>query len=371
MAGKLPHLPAAWSTCSIDGSGLRILILKPSSLGDVIHAIPVLRLLRLRFPKAWIAWWVETSLGDLLRGDPDLDEVIPFDRAGLCTLSGVGGLIRSIRSMRRQRFDWVIDLQGLARSGLVAWAARGKLTVGVEDPREGASAFYDVRVSRPSWTTHAVDWYLEVLRVLGVPVHDRFQWLPKRGEPARSIEAAKRGLFESWICVHPGARWWNKRYPIEKFESAMKEVASQWPEVGFVILGGAGDMLMADRLCAVAPDRSLNLTGKTTLPEMVEWIRSCRVMLTNDTGPMHVAAAMKKPVVALFGPTSPYRTGPYRQEADVIQASLPCVPCMKSRCSRPLAIECLHSIPPEAPAERISACLSDLQPATAAGVHAF
>lgn len=330
-----------------------ILILKPSSLGDVVQAIPVLRLLRRRFPQAFIAWWVDASLVSLLEGDPDLNEVIPFNRAELRRWQGGRNFVRSVLKMRRRHFDWVIDLQGLLRSGAVGWVANGGLTIGVDDPREGASAFYDLSVRRPSATTHAVDWYLEVLKTLGVPVHRDFDWLPLRRDVAESVERKWPSGGRRWVCLQPGARWWNKRWPIEHFQGLMRELGAGNPQFGFAVLGGKDDRALGETLARVAPDRVVDLTGRTTLPEMIEWLRRCELMVTNDTGPMHAAAALGKPVVGVFGPTDPRRTGPYRQESLGLRLGLPCSPCLKQRCHHPRTMECLHGITPLAVASAV------------------
>jgi heptosyltransferase I len=124
-------------------------------------------------------------------------------------------------------------------------------------------------------------------------------------------------------------------------------LAARHPDCRFAILGGVEDVPLGDAIAKADPSRCLDLTGKLSLPEMVEWIRFGRLMVTNDTGPMHVAAALGKPIVALFGPTEPYRTGPYGQLANVFQLDLPCVPCMKSRCSISQTNQCLRSLRPE------------------------
>jgi len=114
----------------------------------------------------------------------------------------------------------------------------------------------------------------------------------------------------------------------------------------FAILGGPEDAELGAAIAHAAPQKCLDLTGQLSLPEMLEWIRLSELMITNDTGPMHVAAALRKPVVALFGPTNPRRTGPYGQFENVLQAKLPCVPCMRSWCANPQPLECLHSLTP-------------------------
>jgi len=323
---------------------LKVLILKPSSLGDVVQALPVLRLLKRHRPGAQVHWWIDRRLAPLLEGDPDLTELIPFARHHWRSLRCWPAAWRGLAWLRRQRYDWVVDLQALARSGVVAWLVRGRLTIGLEDLREGAATLYDVRVPRPSPATHAVDWYLAVLSRLAVPVHSDFTWLPPRPQIADRIAARWPSAGATWISVQPGARWSNKRWPVEFFAAVVERLADGHPELRFAVLGGGDDRALAEAVCAARPDRCLNLAGENSLLEMVEWIRRSRLTISNDTGPMHVAAALGKPVVALFGPTEPRRTGPYGQTDRVLQARLPCVPCLRSRCHHVRPLECLRLI---------------------------
>jgi len=343
---------------------LRILILKPSSLGDVVQALPVLRLLKRQFPVASVYWWVSTDLLPLLEGDPDLAGLFPFDRRGWGSLRVWRQTFASVRQMRRLEFDWIIDLQGLARSGIVAWLAKGQLTIGLDDAREGAPGFYDVAVPRPTPTTHAVDWYLQVLTVLGVPIDKPFDWLPPKSTVADRVSRQWPDLGSQWVALHPGARWPTKRWPVTAYAELVGRLAAQHPHRRFVLLGGAADVPLGAAITAQNPGCCLNLIGQTSLPEMVEWIRRSAVMVTNDTGPMHVAAALGGPVVALFGPTDPNRTGPYGQIDQVIRQPPPCAPCLRAVCYWPQPMECLTRITPETVAAIIEQRLALPMPAT-------
>jgi lipopolysaccharide heptosyltransferase I len=323
---------------------LKILILKPTSLGDVVQAIPVARLLKKHFPDAAIHWWIEKNLAPLLEGDPDLAGLVLFDRKRWGKPLHWGDIWRTARWMRAQRFDWVIDLQSLARSGALAWVANGGLTIGLDEAREGARGYYDIIVRRPSWNTHAVDWYLEVLKQLSVPASVAFEWLPPRSQFQADVQSKWPKDGHKRILIQPGARWENKRWPIENFEELIKRLAIQSPTATFAISGSREDAEAGDRLAQALPARTLDLTGKISLPELIEWIRASDLMITNDTGPMHIAAAIGKPVVALLGPTSPARTGPYGQQARVLQLPLACVPCMKPGCHNPIYLECLRAM---------------------------
>ena len=325
---------------------MKILILKPSSLGDVIHALPVLRLLKKAHPSSEIYWWLESSLVGLLQDDPDLAGIIPFERQRWANPLYWPEAWRSLQEIRAHHFDWVIDLQSLLRSGIVAWLANGEFTIGLDDPREGARAFYDITVPRPSYNTHAVDWYKSVLPWLKVSVDSEIDWIPARPGVAEAIQQKWEPDASPWIVLQPGARWKNKRWPAEHFVELVRQALNAFDNVKFVVLGSVADGPMGAAIADVSPSRCLNLTGATSLPEMVEWIRLSQCMVTNDTGPMHVAAALGKPVISLFGPTEPRRTGPYGQLANVNRLPLPCAPCMKSTCSWHEPLECLRGISP-------------------------
>ena len=337
---------------------MKILILKPSSLGDVIQALPVLRLLKLHFPGAEIFWWIDSALAPLIEGDPDLAGVVRFERKRWGKPRHWPEMLRSVRWLREQNFDLVIDLQCLARSGAFAWLARGKFLAGLDEVREGARGFYDLAVPRKSFHTHAVDWYLAVLPALGVPVHKNFQWLPERPEIAAAINSKFKTQNSKLILLQPGARWKNKRWPAEHFAGLVRALAGKFPAARFGILGDPGDRPLGEIISQAAPERCLNLCGATSLPEMIEWIRRCDLLITNDTGPMHVAAALGRPLVALFGPTEPRRTGPYGQLENVLRLDLPCSPCLKSDCAYEKTDECLRALSPATVLARVEKLLA-------------
>jgi len=330
---------------------LKILILKPSSLGDVIHALPVLRLLKRHFPKGEIYWWLDAALLPLLEKDPDLAGIIPFHRKRWAAPRHWPEIAASVRTMRQHRFDWAIDLQGLARSSFFAWLANAGLTVGLDNLREGsrdgARALYDLTPPRAPAHMHAVDRYLAVLPLLGVPVHRDFEWLPPRPEIAAQVEQNWHPAGTRWVALLPGGRWDNKRWPVPYWVHLVKLIR-QNPDVNFAILGSKIERALGETIAEAAPERCINLAGRTSLAEMIECIRLSQLVITNDTGPMHVAAALDRPVIALFGPTDPLSTGPYGQLGNVLQnKALPCVPCLTQKCYYRDPLACLHSITPQ------------------------
>jgi lipopolysaccharide heptosyltransferase I len=326
---------------------LKILILKPSSLGDVVQALPVLRLLKRHWPASEIHWWVDSRLAPVLEGDSDLAGVVRFERRRWASPAHWPEMLRSIHWLRKQSFDLVIDLQSLARSGAFAWLANGRLLIGLDEPREGARGFYDLIVQRPSFHTHAVDWYLSVLKTVNVPVHWSFDWLPERPAVAAEVKRKWQTGTTRWIVLQPGGRWPNKRWPVENYVELVRKLALAHPDFRFAVSGSEADRESGAAIAQADPQRCLDLTGKISLLEMVEWIRLSELVVSSDTGPMHVAAALGKPVVAIFGPTEPRRTGPYGQTGSAVQADLPCVPCLKPYCTYAKPIECLRAISPD------------------------
>lgn len=323
----------------------RILILKPSSLGDVVHALPLLAALRRSLPGAHVAWLVGTSFAPLLEGHPQIDEVIPFDRARF------GRLWRSPRvfldfwafviGLRRRRFDLVIDLQGLIRSGIMAWFSGARRRVGFADARELAWVFYTQRLRCPSGTLHAVDRIMTVAAALGLeprPIEFPLAVTSDEREAAarRLAEAAGRPV-RSFAAVLPGARWESKRWPVEKWSALVGRIESAG--LGPCVLLGAPDEREAARrivaACAAeAPDRAvpIDLTGRTSLRELTALLDLAARVVCSDSGPMHVAAALGKPIVAIFGPTDPKKTGPYGVPDPVAALALPCAPCLRRVC---------------------------------------
>ncbi|HXF10518.1 MAG TPA: glycosyltransferase family 9 protein, partial [Desulfuromonadaceae bacterium] len=236
----------------------------------------------------------------------------------------------------------------------------GKFLIGLDEVREGARGFYDVAVPRRSFHTHAVDWYLSVLPALDVPVHRDFQWIPARPKLAAMVRSKWKTETARWIVIQPGARWENKRWPAHHYAKLVQLLTKKFPDVRFAILGSAGDQPLGRTILEAEPTRCLNLCGEISLQEMTEWIRLSDLMITNDTGPMHVAAALGTPVVALFGPTEPRRTGPYGQLDHVVRIDLPCAPCLKPYCTWHNPVECLTAISPQMVFERAQKMLSQI-----------
>jgi heptosyltransferase-1 len=260
---------------------MRILIIKPSSLGDVIHALPTVNLIRRQFPDAHLTWLINAELSSLLKNCPVINDRIEFHRHESGTWWSL------LRRLRREHFDLVVDLQGLFRSGLFAFVTGAARRVGLSDSREGARWFYTEIV--PVRREHAVTRYLRVTGQTG-PI-----------EFPLGVGDRKR---ENLIALNPLARWESKIWGDEKFSALLDRL----PADRVVLIGSARER---DRIESINRGRARNLAGTLDLYELAELYRRCAVVITNDTGPMHLAAAVGTPVIALFGPTDPALVGPY------------------------------------------------------------
>jgi lipopolysaccharide heptosyltransferase II len=323
----------------------RVCLIKPSSLGDVVHALPVLSSLRQLWPHAHLAWVVNRGLRGLLDGHPDLDEVIPFDRSDVgLDPGGIASISRFLLGLRRRRFDLAVDLQGLLRSGVMAWATGAPVRVGLADSREGSTSFYTHRIKSPGPESHAVDRLLGVANAFGAEItHPRFRVSIGPDDRAWSRSALK-DLPRPLLAINVGARWVTKRWPPEHF-AAVARRAVQERGAGLVLVGAPEDRPLVDALkLALGSVDALDLCGGTTLPQLASLASEVEVFLSNDTGPLHLAAATGTKVVGVYTCTSPSRTGPYGPAAMVVQSCVWCAPSFVKTCPR---LECMAELTPE------------------------
>jgi heptosyltransferase-1 len=310
----------------------KILVVKPSSLGDIVHSLPFLHSIRKCFPGAKVHWVVAMDFQNLLDGHPMIDRLIVINKDQWKKLSSAGSTIREIRTLmgtlKKEAYDLVVDLQGLLRSGIITMATGSKMRLGFQEAREGGHHFYTHTV-KGGKGIHAVDRYLKVAGFLGCDVSEvRFPIL----ESPYSLP-----IEEDYAVLVPGARWKTKRWPPENFA----RLAAKLP-LKSVVVGGKSDTRIAKQIAESSTGKAVSLAGKTDLKELSSVIKGARFAVTNDSGPMHFAAAHGVPVFAIFGSTSPTTTGPYGKGHTIITSDAECAPCFKKRCGD---IKCLESIP--------------------------
>lgn len=320
----------------------RILIIKPSSPGDIIHALPVLHGLRRHLPKAHIAWLVATPFANLIDADPDLSEVIPFDRKRYGRLgrsfSITGEFLGFVKSLREREFDLVIDLQGLFRSGFLAMASGAPVRIGFAAGREMSWLFYSHKIpAGPTRDEHAAmkNYRIAPLLGFGEASMDFSIAITPEDRSAAGELLAESGIGESdpYAVLVPATRWETKCWPPDRYGQVAAALREQ-RGLRSILVGGASDHLFGTIAANASHNAAHNLCGRTTLRELAALIDRSAVVVTADSTPMHMAAAMNRPLVALFGPTNPARTGPYNRMNDVLKIDLECSPCYFKKLSQ-------------------------------------
>ena len=338
-----------------------ILIIKPSSLGDVVHALPVLAKLRGAFPGATISWLVGAQAAPLVESNPMLDRVFYFRRRVGGAFGTVGANLRLARRLAGESFDCVVDLQGLLRSALFAWATRAPQRVGLADAREGARLFY-TETAEVSGGMHAVDRYLRVGALLGfIADEPRFVLeVPDAAKEsaARVFTRGATALERPYIAFSPGARWPSKCWPAERFLESARLFLDRFGGTVFLV-GTVNEAGAASETIERGLGESVgNLVGRTSLAELVAFMAKVDLLVTPDTGVMHIADALGTRLVAVFGPTDPVLTGPYFQREHVVRAPDACgkAPCFARTCSH---MSCMRAVSAEEVFRRGAAILEE------------
>lgn len=332
----------------------RIGIVKPSALGDVVQTLPVLTAMRARWPQARIVWVVNRPFAGILDGHPDLDAVMFFDRRTSSWWERAKSLTGFVQVLRAEKFDLVFDLQGLLRSGLMAWFSGARRRVGFADAREGSKWLYTDVVPAMPWETPALERYWQMVRAWGggdaVPAA-KFGFRPLHHAWA---EAAWRHLPEPWIAVHPGAQWQTKRWPAAKYAEVLKRIQERF-DAGVALVGSGAERPICDEIAAALPGGVVNLAGETSLLQLAALLRRAKVMLSNDSGPMHLAAALGTRCVSLFTCTSPRRAGPHGPDHRVLATNVPCAASYFKTCP---TMHCMEDLT----VSRVAEALSDSLP---------
>lgn len=308
-----------------------------SSLGDVIHTLPFSAELRKLYPKARISWLVHPQFSGFLPDPPTIDSIIYFDKVAFNKM-GILQKIKFLRKFRQElhaeKFDLVIDMQGLFKSAIVAALTGCPNRIGYCEMREG-SGLVSRAICGSHSEDHVIERYLDVARYLGADIKEIEFPLPdltKEEQNVRKKLAEKRFDSHEYVVFVPGARWETKEWPPKHYA----ELADRITEDGtYVVLAGGPDEKGKAALieAAAETDKIIDLTGQTSLKELAAVIKGCKVFISGDTGPLHFAAALKKPLIAMYGPTKADRTGPYGSDkATVIITPAPCAGCLKKHC---------------------------------------
>jgi heptosyltransferase I len=311
---------------------MRILVIKLSSLGDLFHALPAVHNLKTAL-NASVDWVTQEEYVDLVKCFTPVDRVIPFHRKTFFR-----SFASFMRELRAFEYDYIVDLQGLLKSAVVAGLARGKTRIGPSFSREGARLFYSAVAGKRDKSRHAVDENLDVVRYLGLGVtpHE----FPVKFPAAGLTEKRPR------IAILPVSRWQTKTWPADRFAEVAK-ILGKKTNATFFLLGGAGERDVCDRIASILGSAAVNMAGKTSMSETGGLLKEMDMLISNDSGPVHMAAAVGTPVLAIFGPTESLRTGPFGGKHCVVRTALPCQPCF-SRVCRYDTVRCMEQLTVEA-----------------------
>jgi heptosyltransferase-1 len=294
-----------------------ILIIKPSSLGDIVLALPALTALRKGLPDAQISWLVRPEFAPLLEGHPHLTRTIPFRRRLLGKAwfhpAAFAALVSLIRLLRRSRFDAVFDFQGLFRTAALARLSGCPKRLGMTAAREFAGIFYTHKVPRDPNSVHLVDYYLNMLRTAGLSVSEVEFHLPRDPAVASSVGnllADHDVPRDRCAVLVPGSAHHDKCWPLKRFATLADWLAAEY-SLSTVATGTAAESHSVEILQSLASVPVANLAGRTSLAQLIALMANAKLVVSNDTGPGHIAAALGVPVVLIFGRSNPARVAPY------------------------------------------------------------
>jgi lipopolysaccharide heptosyltransferase I len=361
----------------------RILLIKLSALGDVIHTVPVLAKLRQRYPQARIDWLLTPGIAEWIGHHPALSNVLLFDRKGLARPWSAGlHQLRFLNQLRAGNYDLVVDLHGQFRSAIFTTLTGAPVRIGFDRPRSrnfhsprnlprqaykhgwtGAREFswmaYTHHIQLPTLEMHAVDRYLLLGEMLGLPPGPPDFHVPiPNYAVARVDDLLQRhgAATQKLIVLSPGSIWPTKRWRVDGFA----EVARHFLEQGFaaVLTGATGDREVCAAVAAACPG-AINLCAQTSVSELAELTRRADLCISNDSGPLHLAIAVDRPVVSIWGPTDPLWIGPYGHPDWALSLNLPCSPCyLRSIRQCPFDHKCMREMSAKSVIERAEEILS-------------
>jgi heptosyltransferase I len=374
----------------------KILLIKLSAVGDVIHTIPVLNKLRRRYPTAQLDWLVTPAIAELLRHNPAITNVIEFAREDWSkpwTLTPFISYARLAAKLRANGYDLVVDMHGQFRTAVFTLATGAPVRIGFDRPRarvwdasprtfsaearkhawqgarEGSWLAYTRHIPVPTLDLHAVDRYLSVGPILGLEEGPPDFSFPVPQAASARIESLLRQhdiAGAQLVAMAPGTIWETKHWGSDKFA----EVARHFLQKGFAValMGTRRERVVCEEVARLAPG-VVDVAGETTLTELAALIRRSAISVTNDSGPMHLAVALDRPVVSVFGPTDPIWIGPYGRADAVLRAGVACSPCFLRQLSRcRYGHVCMENVSARAVIERVEHVLGNGAGAGTAGL---
>jgi heptosyltransferase-2 len=312
----------------------KILIRSANWVGDAVMSLPALASVRQSFPRAEIYILAKPWVAGLFEDCPEIGRVVLYQSPGIH--GGVRGKWRLARGLKLERFDLALHLPNSFESALISFLAGIPQRAGYNTDGRGILLTHRVPLNGKIKKGHQVEYYLHLLRSLGFQPGEGIPILktsPKLLEEAeRILESYGIKKSDPLVGVSPGAQYGSAK---EWFPERYGELADRISgEMGarILILGSMEDRLIASQICQKPEPAAIDLTGNTTLSQAIGIIARCRLFITNDSGLMHVASALGVPLIAIFGSTDPWRTGPLSKNSRVLHKSIPCAPCLKTEC---------------------------------------
>ena len=331
---------------------MKILIIKLSAIGDVVQTLPALEAIKRTFPDSEITWVVEEPAAGILEGHPLINRLLISQRSAWLRLlknpftawQGLSSIIRFVRILRSITYDIAIDFQGLLKSGVIIGIARAGRKIGFDRTREFSYVFLNERLPAYDIEKHALERYLDIAKYLGakdvlpacaLSIEQEQEKINRR---MQAVKSPGRRL----VIMNPGARWTTKLWPEKNF-AELADRLIQEKNVTVIFSGGPEDRRMIERILSLMKHGGIeNWAGQTTLKELAALASASDLFITTDTGSMHLAAAVGAKVLALFGPTAPWRTGPYGPSNTVVRSGIDCSPCFQRTCEK--NVQCMAGI---------------------------
>lgn len=333
---------------------MNILIVKLSAIGDVIHTLPALNAIRKHYPEAHITWLVEEDASELVQGHVALDRVLVSKRKRwLKTIFGpgftdtIGEVHVFMKELRDTRYDLIIDFQALLKSSALIALSRSNRKTGFGkgmEHMERSYLFLNERIPAVDMDNHAVKRSMMLLEAIGIPSNSISYNLPIKARDRNTLGRILRqhGIGDSGLlaAINPVAKWETKLWSNSKFAELADRLIAQY-RADVVFTGSRDDFGTIEDIISMMKEDAWNLAGETTLLTLAALYEKTDFLISTDTGPMHIAVAMGTPVAALFGPTAPWRTGPFGPEHQVIRVGMECSPCFSRKCDE---IRCMKEI---------------------------
>ncbi len=308
-----------------------ILIIKLRYIGDVLLATPTVRAIKAARPDVRITMMVSRGTEEVLSGNPDIDEIVVLDKGSLAAQS------RLIAGLRNRRFDTVIDLTDGDRSAFLSWVSGAPVRIGFNDEHRWRGKYYTQVVQPVPGVPHRIDRDLEALKPLDIQAGSKDPQLRLTPEEMNSADKLLDQLgvqqSQSIMILQPGARYWFKAWPPERFAELADQLTSQYGCQ--VLIGGSNqDIDLAQQIRQMAKSQPIIMAGSTTIKQFAAIAKKSALFVGNDSGAMHIASAVGAPVVALFGPSNPREWGPRGGPVEVLYKEIDCRSCFHPTCMR-------------------------------------